>query len=226
MRTTEFSTSAGAESDDRLLREFLTAVLIALDSEPAILRQLRRFVDAEKPGAACDLGMTLIADRFVSHLRPLLQDALTSAVATEDGRLAEIRKFYLHPRDSYTLEELAAVWRLTLDDVQLIFHDALASSEVTEPSHFRVPWADALGATTTFQIFRAVEIERALGADFDRVRSDRWRTVSLLIHVPRLVVPILCTCASILTSGSLASIVERFLYQTCEAESLLRERSQ
>jgi hypothetical protein len=223
MRTIEFSTSDGAESDDRLLREFLTAVLVAIDSAPAILRQLRRLLDAERSAAAYDFRTNSIADRFVSYLRPLIQDALTHTLGAADGRLAAIRKFYLEPQESYTAEELAAIWRITLDDVLLIFHDALASSEAAARSHFRVTWADALSATTSFQIFRAVEVERAPGTDFDRVHSDRWRTVSMLIHLPRFVVTTLRTSTPMLTSPSLVSIVERFVYQMCEAEGLLRE---
>lgn len=95
---------------------------------------------------------------------------------------AEIRRFFLQPAESYSVSELARLWQVHSDDVRDIFHDELANS----PSEVSpvIAWSVAVEATVNFSMLRPVEIERALGSDFTRVRPERWRTVRTVIHLP------------------------------------------
>ena len=95
---------------------------------------------------------------------------------------AEIRRFFLQPAESYSVEELALLWQVHPDDVRDIFHDELAHlpSEVSPA----IAWSSAIEATVNFGMVRPVEIERALGNDFTRVRPEKWRTVRTVVHLP------------------------------------------
>lgn len=133
----------------------------------------------------------------------------------------DIRRFYLEPDEFYSLADLAKVWRVPLDDVCLMFSDELArAAGDADVGSFRVSWANALGAATVFHVFRAVDIERALGDDFDRVRSDRWRTVRIEVHIPRFVADAIAKMPLVPSPHSLAARVERFLCEQAEAECL------
>lgn len=100
------------------------------------------------------------------------------------GHLLAIRRFFLQPQESYAVEDLAALWRVRPDDVCAIYHDELARTSSTG----RIEWADAAGASIAFTMLRPVDIERALGSEFGRVRPDTWRTVPILVHLPKFVI--------------------------------------
>lgn len=138
---------------------------------------------------------------------------------------AEIRRFYLFPEESYSLGDLSRMWRTTLDDVCAIFSDELATAEppiTDDPGQFRVSWATAAHAVTTFHVVRPFDIEVALGDDFDRVRESRWRTVPVIVHLPRFVVDALQRLPFLPPSHSITERVERLVCDHLEAEVSLR----
>jgi hypothetical protein len=114
-----------------------------------------------------------------------------SLAADDDGdHLAAIRRFFLQPQELYSVEELAALWRIHPDDVRDIYHDQLLRQADSTPDwadSLQVAWADALGTSVTFNILRPLDIERALGPDFTRARPEAGRTVSFVIHIPRFI---------------------------------------
>lgn len=98
--------------------------------------------------------------------------------------LSAIRRFFLQPQERYTVAELARLWKVHPDDVRDVLHDELTRTSSPEPP---IAWADAVGASVAFRMLRPLDIERALGLDFSRVRPDTWRTVSVVVHLPKFV---------------------------------------
>ncbi|HYR29317.1 MAG TPA: hypothetical protein VEU30_12680 [Thermoanaerobaculia bacterium] len=132
---------------------------------------------------------------------------------------SEIRRFFIHPQPSYSLGELARLWRIEVDDVCAIFADELASAgRVHDTDAFRVTRDDALGAATVFHLFRPIEVERALGAAFDRVRAAHWRTVPIVVHLPRYLTDVIMSLPLVPARDDLAARAERLLCEAVEAE--------
>ncbi|HEY0371617.1 MAG TPA: hypothetical protein VGD79_06425 [Thermoanaerobaculia bacterium] len=173
--------------------------------EPAVLSRAARvlvtaMMDA---GASAEIAKLLIASgrlagtdplyaervstvtgRFVQAAEELLETALQEAIETDEGFLSDIRRWFERPQDSYTIEEIASVLRITVDDAMDIYHDELGDD--TRPTV--VGWADALVTAAEYGLLRPYDIERALGADFVEARSgEAWRTVPILIRIPRWV---------------------------------------
>ena len=146
--------------------------------------------------------------------------------ACQDHRdlFADIRRFYLFPEPAYSLTDLAILWRIPLDDVQAIYSDALhqAGQHGPDAAAFRVTFEDAVGAARVYHVYRAVDVEEALGEAFERVRSSRWRTVPVEIHLPRFIVDRLTTLPLVPSCESLAARSERLLCEAVEAECVLR----
>ncbi|MDP9192849.1 MAG: hypothetical protein M3P06_14200 [Acidobacteriota bacterium] len=128
---------------------------------------------------------------------PGSREARASSPATDgDGdHLAAIRRFFLQPQEWYSFEELAALWRVHPYDVRDIYHDQLLRRDGS--SALRIAWADALGTSIAFNMLRPFDIERALGSDFVRVRPETWRTVPILVHIPRFIAEAIALDASI-----------------------------
>jgi hypothetical protein len=148
------------------------------------------------PESAHD-GYTAPSPRFgvdATRLHALVYETISivlSELAREDEvLLADIRKFYLEPQPEYTLSELAALWRISEDDARDIYADELHrwldGNLDKSASDFRVRWEDAAGATSVFHLFREYDVEQALREDFPRLRSDTWRTLPVLVRVPRV----------------------------------------
>jgi len=129
--------------------------------------------------------------KLLGVLQIFLPAALSEAVEDDQAYHAGIRRFFLEPKDAYSLDELAAFWRISSEDVREVFSDELANwakSHPHSPDAFRVGWHDALRTSLSYNFFRPIDVERALGPDFSRVRPDAWYTVPLLIYVPRFMV--------------------------------------
>jgi hypothetical protein len=107
-----------------------------------------------------------------------------------DALLHDIRRFYLEPQPRYSLLQLADLWRISEDDAHDLYADELRRWQDDNPmksaDDFRVSWADAVGATNAFRLFRDSDVECALGEEFARVRSAQMRTVPVLVRVPRI----------------------------------------
>lgn len=137
---------------------------------------------------------------------------------------ADIRRFYLFPEPSYALADLATLWRVSLDDVGAIFSDTLhaARQHGSDPAAFRVHAADAVAASSAYYVYRAADVEEALGEDFERVRSSRWRTVPIQLHLPRFIVDRLTAIPFVPSRESLSARAERLLCEAVEAECVLQ----
>jgi hypothetical protein len=174
---------AAAVGADKSVREELRQLLVAARRLPS---NVRGRVGSEYGGL---LDATLRA--LLDVLRVVLETALPQVVTDEHEYHAGMRRFFLEPRDTYTLDELAALWRISGEDVREVFTDELAdwqTAHSNKPGALRVAWRDALRTSLSYNFFRPIDVERALGADFGRVRPDAWRTVPLLIYVPRFMV--------------------------------------
>lgn len=100
-----------------------------------------------------------------------------SPAEVRQKRLNLIRYFLLHPQQTYTVLDLAAIWCIHTDDVRAIYHDDLTAwneGHPGTPDGYPIAWIDVLGASVAFNIIRACEVEEALGKDFERVRSIEW----------------------------------------------------
>jgi hypothetical protein len=168
-----------------------------------------------------------VTTQLTSRAQHLVEIALTEALEHDREHLAEIRQFFLQPEETYSIKELAALWRLSLDDVRDVFHDEITRWEFTSGKEGvetnavpRIPWAKAVATSAVFNLMRPFDIERALGDDFGRVRTERWRTVPILIHLPHLVANAFELDASIPPRLALASKVERILLELFTTEHL------
>lgn len=112
---------------------------------------------------------------------------------------------------------------MTLDDVCAIFSDELGRASINaEPAEVRVSWADAERVTSCFQLFRPIDVEVALGDQFDRVRGSRWRTIPIIIFLPRYIVDALRQIPLVAGSESLTSRAERLVCEHVEVDLELR----
>jgi hypothetical protein len=100
------------------------------------------------------------------------------------AHLAAIRRFFLERRETYSIEELAELWRVHQDDVRDVYHDEF---RVPDAASRGIAWADAVGASIRFSMLRPIDVERALGLEFTRVRAENWRTVAIVIHLPKFI---------------------------------------
>ncbi|MCI0479046.1 hypothetical protein L0Y59_00675, partial [Candidatus Uhrbacteria bacterium] len=117
-------------------------------------------------------------------------------------------------------------WRISLDDARDIYHHELAqcqgsyAKEAVPPGGLRIHWASAVGTTVRFSLLRPFEIERALGNEFSSVRTERWRTVPVLIRVPRFVANAFELDVSIPPRLALAHRIEQILFEFFTTEDL------
>jgi hypothetical protein len=163
------------------------------------------------------------ADAFKSLLRQLILDSL-AAVMQDRSRAAEIRTFFDGGQAMYSLAELSALWRIPLSDVCEIFNDQLNAgcSSSASAASFSVQWIDAVSTATIFNLFRAIEVERALGADLERIRSGAYRTTAVLVHLPQFIIETMQRIATVPSSASLAALTEQFIADACEVDWVLR----
>lgn len=159
----------------------------------------------ESPAAVAEA----ITVAILSTLRPVLEIVLPEILADHSAHYVALRAFFMEPQDSYSFEDLAALWEISVEDVREVFSDEPAESKRVLP----VTWANALWTGVTYNYFRPVDVERALGADFARVRPQSWLTVPLLIHVPRFMVDTLCS-----GERSQSASVEQFLFDLFQRE--------
>jgi hypothetical protein len=73
----------------------------------------------------------------------------------------------------------------------------------------------------TFGILRPFDIECALGSDFTRARPAMWRTLPILIHLPRFIAEAIVLDASIPPKVGLHVRIEQFIVElfTCASAS-------
>ena len=127
----------------------------------------------------------------------------------EQDRLDAIRRFFLQPHETYSIAELSALWRVNDDDVRAVFHDELTRGTLND----RIAWAVAVGASVSFALIRPLDIERALGRDFSRVRPETWRTVAVVVHLPTFVTEALVSEPSLPSDLPLDVRIEQLLVE-------------
>jgi hypothetical protein len=210
------STILAAIRADETTCDQLIAVLVESGRLPADPRE------AQDPRYHALVVGTL--SRFAHLLGGLLQPVLAQTLEDDGEHLAAIRRFFLEPQDTYSLEELAALWRIHPDDVRDIYYDQLV--QCAEPGgraveSMRIAWTDAVGTSVTFGILRPFDIERALGSDFTRARPEMWRTFPILIHLPRFIAEAIALDASIPPKVGLPVRIEQFIVElfTCALPS-------
>jgi len=125
---------------------------------------------------------------------------------------AAIRHFFLHRQQSYSIAEIAALWRVAPEDVRDIHHDELSRS--SNEAAQRISWVDVLDTSVSFSMLRPVDIERALGPDFALARPDAWRTAEVTIHLPRFITVALLSDAAIPPDLSLEVRVEQLILES------------
>lgn len=202
-------------------RDTAIAIIAAIRADDAINEHLHELfvADGRLPNSSeashprYDGVVVAALERFSAELFPLVQIALTYALESDD-HFAAIRRFFLDPQEAYSLDELAALWRVRTDDVRDIYHDQIARAG--EP--LAIGWADAVGTTVAYSLLRPHDIERALGQDLTRVRSARWRTVPVLIHLPRFVADAFTLDASMPPRLALAARIEQFVFELFATE--------
>jgi hypothetical protein len=210
--------------DDTTLREAASAITGAMRAHDTTWNQLIKLLasNTRLPGNAEHLGDESVACastlgsalwRFSALTERLLINALSFALTDDTDHLDAIRRFFFQPLESYSVDELAAFWQVHPNDVRDIYFDQLRASAVTDRSAMRIPRADALGASTTFNMLRPFDIERALGADFTRARTEMWRTVPILIHLPQFIADAVALDASTPATLALDLRVERFVLE-------------
>jgi hypothetical protein len=172
-----------------------------------------------------DVTVRVTRERSEAFLEELLELALIQAAGEDDAHLAEIRQFFLDPREAYSLDDLAMLWRVSLDDAADICHDEIEqweqSSGAGQKMPFQLPWAKAIGTTIRFALLRPFDIERALGDRFLEARSDRWRTVAVVVRLPRFVAEAFELHASTLPKLSLAHRIEQVLLEFFTTDSAI-----
>lgn len=162
-------------------------------------------------------------DRFEQMLSQFLEIAFHFAIEDDRDYLRGLRAFYLQRRESYSIEELAAVWRTSCEEVRDVFHDEIdrwADAHPDAPDAPRIRWREAVDANDAFAIARAIDVERALGSDFARVRAPGWRTVPVLLHLPRFITDAISSEAGGSPNRTLAARVEQFILDAFMAERI------
>lgn len=124
--------------------------------------------------------------RFAALVERIIGVALQNVIEEDETHLEEIRRFFLRPKETYSIEELANLWRVRPDDVRDIYHDEISKEGASDNP--RISWADAVAAGVNFNILRPFAVERALGAEFADARTEAWRTVPILVHLPQFIV--------------------------------------
>ena len=170
-----------------------------------------------EPGtsAACSVSPLLAAPRhccFATH--PAIQDQ-------DPERLALIRSFFLEPQSSYTFAGLASLWQVSVAVVRDIYEDRYTADgpDAGPSKEARVPWHDAARTSITFNFLRPYDVERALDAEFSSVCSEEWKTIPLVIRLPRLALRAVAARPSLRPDAAVPLQVEQFVL-----EMLLEER--
>jgi hypothetical protein len=207
---------------EAVLCEAVDAIAAVLKADPAIAHYLWTLLRMDGQQIASAAAMERAAhssiQRFIRFLIEfgLLQSALVASTRADDElRLANIRSFFLNPQTTYKMGELAALWRVTLDDVLDIF-DAESSLWAVHhgdvsPAAMSVHWQDAAQAMLLFNIVSAHEVERALGDEFVHVRPEEWHTEPVPLRLPRWLIQRINGQVALPSTANLPQRIENIL---------------
>ena len=188
-------------------------VLAVAIAEAGASAEIARLLVASGRVAATDRDyaerVSTATKRFFDVFPQVLEAALREAVEADEELFADIRTWFTQPRESYTVDELAAMLRIPLDDARRMFPDVR-----------QVEWTDALVTATLAGLLRPFDIERALGADFVQARSGSgWRTIPVLIRIPRFAAEAIGRESAIPQSMPLAHRIERLVLEIYRPEN-------
>lgn len=182
---TPASVSKRAKTLSTAIVQLAGAMIAAIRNDDTVIARLRDLAKAvgrgrdEAPAVMTPATVALFDDLTAMLIESVLPGLIDEST---DAHLADIRHFFLDPKEDYSITELAVLWRMAVDDVRDFLDAEIEKWEnaTKQPeSSFRMSWADAVSASTKFNLLRAFDVEVALSDDFDRARSDRWRTVPL-----------------------------------------------
>ena len=186
-------TSIRQESIATVARELAEATAAAIRNDETALTRLRELlVGTGTVRSATELLRVLpqAFERLAAALLELFENVVPDIVRDHQEHLDDIRRFFLQPQETYSIAELATLWNISCDDVRDIYHDKILNECPDDPSceaQLRIAWADAVGASRAFYLFRPFDIDVALGGDFECAQSEKWRTVPILVHLPRFI---------------------------------------
>jgi hypothetical protein len=223
--------ASGQPANDRSgVADAIRSITGPLLSDPAIEQGFLQLLAAagRLPGGAVgpvsDADVRRARARSAALLEELLELSLLQGAGEDDDHLADIRRFFLDPWDSYSLHDLAALWRITVDDAADICHDEIAQWEQQpESGPFRLAWAKAVGTTIRFALLRPYDVERALDDRFVEARSERWKTIPVVIRLPRFLADAFELHPCALSRLALAHRVEQILLELFATETLTGE---
>jgi hypothetical protein len=203
--------------------ETCAAATAALARDEATCAALRDLLIAN--GRLCSaLDVMTILPIAMEWMLSVVSDVLHSAlpeIVASTGDHTRLRSFFLDSSDSYSIEDLAALWQISTEDVRAIYHDEIhswAGEHPGDPDSLRIAWADAMGASFALNLLRPYFVEIALGADYPPLQSEQWRTVPILIRLPRFIAESIAGLSPVPGNAGLADHVEHFVLELFQAE--------
>jgi len=203
------------------IRAIATATTATIAQDEGISdRLLALLVAAGRVRSTLDVMVILPAtlNLLAALTGDVIESVLPEIIFHDVEHVADIRRFFLQPKEAYGIADLARLWQITPDDVRDIYHDertAFSDADLAEPDSFRIAWANAVGTSVRFGLLRPWDIEVALADDFDRGRSEKWRTVPIVVRLPRFIVE---TLPGRSRRRSLAAHLEQFVLELFQGE--------
>jgi hypothetical protein len=165
-------------------------------------------------------------ESLATNIAEVAKALLPALVVDQSGHLVEIRRFFLSPEPAYSLDRLAELFQVSIDDMIDVYHDEIVRqigenvSEIdnTAVSSVRIEWADAVRASRTFNLLRPWDIDLALGEHFNRVQPDAWRTVPVLVRLPRFIVDTIVATPAGLRTLDFAVHIENLILELYQNE--------
>ncbi len=191
------------------------AIVSAIGRDASVWGYLRELLAGRKTR----MPVSVALERLAAMLDGVVDAALAEAVEDDEEHLDEIRRFFLEPREVYSIDDLMALWRVHRDDLYDIFHDRILQSQ-SSLEELRVGWADVIRTSVTYYLLRPFDVERALGEDFSVARPERWKTVPVLIRIPRFVASALALDSSLPPKLALARRIEQIVFEFFATEHL------
>lgn len=195
------------------------AVLSAIRNDANVWGRLRELLTVT--GAHIPVSVAL--ERLVAMLEGGVECTAVELLQIDEERYARIRQFFLRPEPTYSLPELAELWSAQHDDLQEIFYDCITGTESARPFSLedaRIEWADAVRTAVTYSLLRPFDVECALGDKFSLARSERWRTVPVVVRLPRFVAAAFVLAPAVPATLAIACKIEQLALEFFTTEDL------
>lgn len=193
----------------------IRAIASAVKSDANVWGSVRELLAARQTR----MPVSVALERLAAMLEGVVDAALTEAVEDDEEHQDQIRQFFLEPRERYSADALAALWRVHRDDVFDIYHDRIVRSQ-SALADLQFEWTDVIRTSVEYYLLRPFDVERALGEDFGFARPERWKTVPVLIRIPRFVATALAPDSSLPPKLALARRIEQIALEFFMSEHL------